>query len=136
MVGVRNRGRFGVEAEYVDLGRPRTSTSVGCVESRASGPAVFGLLYLPVPMPYLDVFGKARLANIQQRATVTSSSGGSACAPGIGCDGFNRSESEFAWGTGAEFKSGALAVRAEFEQYRASGDSLALGSVGVLWNFL
>ena len=136
LVGVRSPGGFGADAEYVDLGRPHGSAAAGRVDMRASGPAVFGLVYLPVPVPHLDLFGKAGLANIQQNATVTLNSGGSACAPGIGCDGFNRSESEFAWGAGAEFNAGALGVRIEFEQFRASGGSLNFGSVGVLWKFL
>lgn len=135
LVGVRSFGRFGAEAEYVDLGRPRTDTASGRVDTRASGPAVFGLLYLPIPVPFLSVYGKAGLANIQQRATVTTASGSSDCVPGIGCDGFNRSESEFAWGVGSEFRARAVSVRVEFEQFRASGGSLNLGSVGVLWSF-
>ena len=136
VVGVRGFAGLAAEAEYVDLGRPRTDSAVGTVETRASGPAVFGLFYLPVPVPYLGVFAKAGLATIQQRATVRLPSGGSDCVPGVGCDGFNRSESEFAWGAGAELKASSVAVRFEFEQFRASGGSLNFGSVGVFWRFL
>jgi opacity protein-like surface antigen len=135
VVGVRALDFLGAEAEYVDLGRARVNTQYAQLDSRASGPAVFGLAYLPIPIPYLDVFGKAGIANIQQRATLQSNGGGSACLPGVGCDGFNRSESEFAWGGGVQVKVAKIAVRAEFEQYRASGGSLNLGSVGVFWTF-
>ena len=133
---MRVPGGLGAEAEFVDLGRARTHSAVGTVESRASGPAVFGLFYVPVPLPYLGIFAKAGLANIQQRATVTPASGASDCVPGVGCDGFNRSESEFAWGAGAEIKASSVTVRLEFEPFRASGGSLNFGSVGVVWNFL
>ena len=134
VVGVRALSVLGAEAEYVDLGHPRTTTSAGRLDSKANGPAVFGLAYLPLPVPYLDVFAKAGLANIQQRATVQVG-GGADCVPGIGCDGFNRSESEFAWGVGAQVKAASMAVRVEFEQFRASGGSLNLGSVGFFWTF-
>lgn len=135
VVGVRALSSFGAEAEYVDLGRPRGSTVDGRVTTRASGPAVFGLYYLPLPVPNFDVFAKAGVANIQQRATIAIGSGGTACLPGVGCDGFNRSESEFAWGGGAQVRAGPTTVRFEFEQFRASGGSLNFASVGFHWNF-
>ncbi len=96
---------------------------------------MFGVVYLPIPVPYLGVFAKAGLANSQQRAAVTTSAG-TYCVPGVGCDGFNRSESEFAWGAGAELKASSVAVRVEFEPFRAPGGSLDLGSIGLLWSFL
>ena len=126
---------LGAEAEYVDMGHPRGNTPSGHVNSQGSGPAVFGLAYLPLLLPYLDIYVKAGLANIQQRTTITLSSGGNACAAGVGCDGFNRSESEFAWGGGAQLKAGSFSVRFEVEQFRASGGQLNLGTVGFLWNF-
>ena len=64
-LGVRRFGRFSAEAEYADLGRPRTSTAAARVERRAR----------------------------------------------------------------------SIAERVEFEQFRASGDSLNSGSVGALWSF-
>jgi len=134
VVGVRALDFLGAEAEYVDLGHARHATQYGQLNSRASGPAVFGVAYLPIPIPFVDVFGKAGLANVQQKASLQGS-GGSACVPGVGCDGFNRTESEFAWGGGVQVKVASLAVRAEFEQYRASGGSVNLGSVGVFWTF-
>ncbi len=135
VIGVRALSAFGAEAEYVDLGRPRGSSVAGRLETQASGPAVFGLAYLPLPLPYLDVYAKAGIANVQQRATVDLAGGGSACAAGLGCDGLNRSESEFAWGGGAQIKTGSVAVRVEFEQYRAAGGALSFGTVGLLWTF-
>jgi opacity protein-like surface antigen len=136
LAGVRAVDFLGAEAAYVDLGRPRSTSTSGQVNSRASGPVVFGVAYLPLAIPYLDVYAKAGVANIQQRTTVTLSSGANACVPGVGCDGFNRSESEFAWGGGAQLKTGSIAIRVEYEQFRASGGDLGIGSVAFLWNFL
>jgi len=136
LVGVRALDSLGAEVAYVDLGRPRSTVAAGHVNMQATGPVVFGIAYLPLPVPYLDVFAKAGVANVQQRATVTLPSGASACAAGVTCDGFNRTESEFAWGGGAQIRTGALSIRVEYEQFRASGGELGLGSVGFLWSFL
>lgn len=51
VVSVRGFGGLGAGAQYVDRGRPRTDSAVGTVETRASEPAVFGLLYVPIPVP-------------------------------------------------------------------------------------
>jgi hypothetical protein len=136
LAGVRAIDYVGGEVAYVDLGRPRTTTSSGELTSRATGPAVFGVAYLPLPIPNFDLYAKAGLANIQQRASVTLSNGTNACAPGVGCEGLNRTESEFAWGAGAQVRAGPVAVRVEYEQFRASGGDLSVGSVNFLWNFL
>jgi len=134
--GVRLVQVFGAEAEYVDMGSPTGRLSFGDVHTTANGPAVFGVAYLPLPVPFFDVFAKAGLANVQQQATVRLTPGVGTCALGIACDGFSRSESEFAWGAGAQVKSGSLAVRAEYEQFRAPGGNLNFASVGFYWNFL
>lgn len=135
LFGLRPISLFGAEVEYVDFGSPHGVSSFGRVDTQASGPAVFGLGYLPLPLPYLDIYGKAGLSNVQQRATVRLASGFGTCAIGVGCDGFNRTESEFAWGAGSQIKSGAFAVRLDFEQLRASGGNLNFSSVGFLWFF-
>ena len=136
LIGVRAIGYIGAEAEYVDLGRPSSGTAYGQAQTRANGPAVFGLAYLPLPIPLLDVYGKAGVANIQQRATVTLPGGANTCVQGVSCSGFNRSESEFAWGGGAQVKAGPVAFRLEYEQFRASGGNLSMASVGVTYSFL
>lgn len=135
LFGLRPTSLFGAEVEYVDFGSPHSFSSFGRVDSQASGPAVFGLGYLPLPLPYLDVYGKAGLSNVQQRANVSLGPGYSACAAGVSCEGFSRSESEFAWGAGAQIKAGAFGVRLDFEQLRASGGNLNFSSVGFLWFF-
>jgi opacity protein-like surface antigen len=135
VAGARPFDWFAGEVEYADLGRPHSVIGIGSVSTKATGPAAFALGFLPLPVPLLDVYGKAGVANIQQTAVVTLGSGASACAPGVTCDGFSRTESEFAWGVGAQVKTGALAVRAEFEQFRASGGNLNFASVGLFWTF-
>ena len=135
VAGVRPFDWFAAEVEYADLGQPHSVIGIGSVSTKATGPAAFALGFLPLPVPMLDVYGKAGFANIQQSATITLGSGAVACAPGVTCDGFSRTESEFAWGVGAQVKTGALAVRAEFEQFRASGGNLSFASVGLFWSF-
>jgi hypothetical protein len=135
VVGVRAVDLFGAEAEYVNLGRPHALDAAGHVSTHASGPAVFAIAYLPNPVPNLDLFGKAGIANIQQTASVSLGSGGSGCVAGITCDGLSTTTSEFAWGLGAQLRYGSLGVRAEVEQYRASGGNLNFATVGIYWSF-
>jgi opacity protein-like surface antigen len=135
--GVRAIDLFGGEIEYANLGSPHKALGgYGDVRTTASGPAVFGMAYLPLPVPFLDLYAKAGLANIQQRAEVALAPGFNTCAQGISCGGFSTTESEFAWGAGAQLKSGSIAVRAEFEQFRATGGNLNLASIGLYWTFL
>lgn len=136
LIGVRAVDVFGGEAEYVDLGRPHGTIAAGNVQATATGPAVFGVAYLPLPLPYLDLYAKAGLANIQEKATVTLGSGVGTCAQGVSCAGFSRSESQFAWGAGSQIKSGSMAVRAEFEQFRLSGGNVSFATIGFYWTFL
>ena len=124
---------LGAEAEYVDLGAPNGDLSFGNVRTKATGPAVFGVAYLPLPVPYLDLYAKAGLADVQQQARVRLAPGVGTCALGIACQGFSRSASDFAWGAGAQVKAGSVAVRAEFEQFRAPGGDLNFASVGLYW---
>jgi hypothetical protein len=85
---------------------------------------VFLLGCLPLPVPLPDGYGKAGLAGFRQSADA-----------GLGCCGLGRSECESAWGAGAQIKAGAIAVRIEFERYRAAGGQMNLASAGVLWRF-
>ena len=126
----------GAEVEYVDFGHPRTATRFGAVDAKASGWAVFAVAYLPIPVPFLNVFGKAGIHNILARATVTLASGASDCAPNARCGDIGPTETGFAWGGGAQLKRESFGARVEFEQFRTSGGRMNLVSAGFFWSFL
>jgi Outer membrane protein beta-barrel domain len=143
--GVRPLPALGVEVAYIDFGTVTAPSPfpAGFLSysdsSKQSAAALFGVGYLPIPVPFLDVYGKAGLAwlHTDQRVTVTSY----ACPPvGYGSCGpytlrQDQSSTNFAFGVGAQAKLGAFAIRAEYEQVSASGGNPDLLSVGILWNF-
>src|SRR5256886_15740899 len=66
IVGIRPLSIIGAEAEYLDFGSatgsasiPATVTSGGLNatgDSHPKAPAIFAMGYLPIPLPYLDIF--------------------------------------------------------------------------------
>jgi opacity protein-like surface antigen len=141
IVGVRPISPLGVEGEYIDFGNPSTSRSNAFVDgfmaADAKATAVFGLGYLPLPVPFLDFYGKAGVARLHS----TSEEAGPApfcpasfvgpCLPGT----LKQSawSTNFAYGAGAQGEVGALAVRAEYERINASGGNPDIFSVSVTW---
>jgi opacity protein-like surface antigen len=141
--GIRPMSALGVELQYIDFGNPSaglSNTAFGGL-SKADQKAVtlFGLGYLPLPVPFLDVYGKLGIARLHTATTEVSpipfcpasfTSCGSPAA-------FNLSDSSthFAYGAGVQGKLGSLAIRAEYERIGASGDNPDIFSLGVTWTF-
>jgi opacity protein-like surface antigen len=133
LVGIRPLALFGAEIAYTDFGHPNYSQGVpgGLNDSvHASSADALGIVYLPLPVPLLDVYGKAGVARLNYRA---SSSNG--C---LACNLFNAdySETRLAYGGGAQLKFDRLAVRVEYERISASNGDPSLLSVGLTWKFL
>jgi hypothetical protein len=129
LVGIRAT-LLGAEISYVDFGHPTYSQGVpgGLNASvRASSPQALGLLYLPLPVPLVDLYGKAGVARLSYHAS--SSSG---C---LACSFFNAdyTRTRFAYGAGTQLKFDKLAVRVEYERIAATNGDPSLLSVGVAW---
>ncbi len=70
--GIRPISPLGVELEYIDFGNPSSSTNSGFGEiSRADAKALalFGVGYLPLPAPFLTVYGKFGISRLHTTAT-------------------------------------------------------------------
>jgi OmpA-like transmembrane domain len=105
--GLRPISPLGVELEYIDFGNPiagLSNTGLGGL-SRADQKAVtlFGLGYLPLPVPFLDVYGKLGIARLHTTTTEVAPipfcpAGFTPCSPTT----FNISDSStnFAYGAG------------------------------------
>jgi opacity protein-like surface antigen len=140
--GIRPISPLGVELEYIDFGNPSaglSSSGLGGL-SKADQKAVtlFGLGYLPLPLPFLDVYGKQGIARLHTTTTEISPIpfcpvGFTSCSPTT----FNISDSStnFAYGAGVQGKVGSLAIRAEYERISASGGNPDIFSLGVTWTF-
>jgi len=121
LVGIRPLPPLGGELEYIDFGHP--DTTLGPVRANARNRAV-GLVavgYLPIPV--IDVFGKAGVARVQtiahgvpatpQQGTVCSNSSLSCLFD------TDHTDTRFAYGAGAQVKLNRLGIRAEYERISA-----------------
>ena len=127
-LGVRPISVFGLEYDYINFGSPndRYGSFYNNGGRRTQANALFGVGYLPLPLPFLDVYGKAGVARLQANTTVY----------GLATPfDLNYTNTDFAYGVGTQVKFGNLAVRAEFERIRDSNGDPDMLSVGVNFTF-
>jgi hypothetical protein len=112
--GFRPISLFAVEADYIDLGSQSISAADVSTHLSYKAFAGYAVGYLPVPVPYLDVFGKVGLAR-------WTSSGSSVISPGApgGSGLFSLSDNgtQFAWGVGGQVHMGNFGGRLEYENF-------------------
>lgn len=99
-VGLRAVSYLGAELDYIDFGKPNGDGDT----FKYKGFAGFGLFYVPIPLPVLDVYLKAGLARVDVDV------------PSLD---ISNDDTKFAFGGGVQLKVGSFAVRAEYEQYKA-----------------
>jgi opacity protein-like surface antigen len=141
--GIRPLALLGVELEYIDFGnpsdRPLGLGGLSRVDARAG--AAFGVGYLPLPLPYVDVYGKLGVARLRTRATevpppAVCPTAEPACtvvfAPPFDITDWS---TDLAYGFGVQGKWGSFALRAEYERIAANAGNPDLLSVGVTVTF-
>jgi opacity protein-like surface antigen len=125
----------GAEVSYIDFGHPSGSLGGQAADVTIKGEAAFGVFYLPLPLPVVDVYAKAGLARLQSTVNSTQFLAGvGPCpvnAPNCALWAFrvDRTNTSFAGGVGGQFKLGSLALRAEYERFDAAGGNPGLVSV-------
>jgi hypothetical protein len=129
-VGVRPIPFLGFEADYMDLGGQSRDFGFQGANYRAHVDAhafsAFAVGFVPLPVPFLDVFGKAGLA----RWTLDGHDNSSLFA-------LDDHGTDFAWGGGAQAHFGALGLRLEYEQFNVRNtDGAKVVSFDVAWHFL
>jgi len=111
--GFRPISAFAVEADYMDLGSetaegPCTNCCMaacrGINQSDAQVFAAYAVGFLPVPVPFLDIYGKAGLA----RSKLSTDESGSAAS---------NHGTEFAWGVGVQAHIRYVGGRLEYESF-------------------
>jgi Outer membrane protein beta-barrel domain len=109
--GVRPINMFAVEADYIDLGSQSVNSPTAFADLHYKAVAGYAVGYLPLPLPWVDVFGKVGLAYW----TLSGSAGciGDACFIGRVSD----NGSQFAWGAGGQVHFGNLGARLEYESF-------------------
>jgi Outer membrane protein beta-barrel domain len=116
--GVRPISWFAVEADYLDLGSQSAQQQCTwcCMavckvstHSDAQAFAGYALGFLPIPVPFLDIYGKVGLARWELN--------GSEGAAGSPFSSFSDHGTEFAWGVGAQAHVGKIGGRLEYESF-------------------
>ncbi len=143
MVGLRPLSLIGAEVEYVDFGHPADSQNSGLValntNVHAHAQSAFGLFYLPLPIPFVDLYGKAGLSRLQTSASVTPVTNPSVCsiAPTTsGCAfGLSRTDTHMAWGIGSQVKLASWSIRVEYERFSSPSGNPGFASASLAWHF-
>jgi opacity protein-like surface antigen len=140
VAGWRPLDMFGAEVEYANLGSKDvtyvSSTATTQISTDAHATAAFALLYLPVPMPWFDLYAKAGPARVQSNTSVRLTP--LVCPAPTSCpisSTDDSSRTSLAWGAGGQFKFGLPAIRLEYERFAGSQGTDALLTLGVTANF-
>jgi hypothetical protein len=146
IAGLRPIPLVGAEFEYIDFGNAggNSGTYSGTydygVSAHPKATVLYGLGYLPLPLPFLDVYGKLGVAHLQ---TDNSYYYSDVCplpiAAPAGCTAgssrLDREDTRFAYGAGVQAKFQDFAFRGEYERISSPyGDPNTL-MASVTWTF-
>jgi len=142
-IGIRPISLIGLEAAYIDFGQPSRhhnyDFNVSGSDSHPTAPALFAVGYLPIPIPFIDVFGKvgaARLSTTLTDFVQQPCIANGPCPYFVPTSRHQVTDTRFAYGAGVQsrFPFG-LTIRGEYERISSPfGDPDAL-IVSVLWQF-
>jgi opacity protein-like surface antigen len=151
VIGLRPIPFLGAEGEYLDFGNKRLGAGQpffagsntqqflgGNAHDRAA--AVFAVGYLPLPIPWLEPFGKIGWAQIWEHDNYTDNVFVNGSPTGQVSASQSTHPSGAAYGGGLQFHFAQLAVRAQYERISGSRsfgewNNPALLSVGLNWTF-
>jgi opacity protein-like surface antigen len=145
IIGVRPIPYVGAEFEYIDFGQPGnhgggfSNTAANGLDTNPRAPVLFAVGYVPIPLPYVDIFGKLGVARLTLDETQYIGVG---CAPGTTCQNYTAigrtdiTQTRLAYGAGVSSKLPlGFTVRAEYERISSPfGDPDAF-TVSALWTF-
>jgi hypothetical protein len=141
IAGVRPLPIIGAEFEYIDFGQPGNHYGYNNIanygfDSHPRAAALFGVGYLPLPVPFFDVYGKAGVARLNLDVTTVDPL--AVCpvsSPNCGFSRHSQSDNKFAYGVGVQSKAWGVSFRAEYERISSQyGDPDAL-TVSATWTF-
>jgi hypothetical protein len=138
-VGARPISFAGIEVAYMDLGHataplppPTFAVAYLSDNSRQQAGTLFGVGYLPLPVSFMDIYGKLGIARLDTRMQFEA---GEDIPPGLVNILRNQWGTDVAYGAGIQARYGQFALRAEYERIDALGGAPAFSSVGILWSF-
>jgi opacity protein-like surface antigen len=150
MAGIRPISWLGGEIEYLDLGSTHLGSSLlvpgdpgagevlGASSTTRAG-AGFAMGYLPLPVSWMDVFGKVGVARLQTPSSYTVDLPAD-CSPSGSCSSVDQIfvanhpvDTGAGYGAGAQVHFNAFAVRAEYERINTGIGNPYLLSIGFTW---
>jgi hypothetical protein len=145
IAGLRPISLVGAEIEYIDFGNARGNDGYYygnydySVSAHPKATVVYGIGYLPLPLPFLDVYGKLGVARLQTDNSYYTPVGDCTAAVQVSCPAvgfrFDEQNTKFAYGAGVQTKFQDFAFRAEYERISSPyGDPNAF-TVSVTWTF-
>jgi hypothetical protein len=144
MAGIRPISIVGAELEYMDFGSANGNNGYYNnnyyynANSHPKATILYGVGYLPLPLPYLDVFGKLGVARLQtnQSNFVNPTGAGTCLYPCIPIStDINQTNDKFAYGAGVQFRWQDFAFRAEYEGISSNYGNPAAVSISATWTF-
>ena len=110
---------LGVDVDYMDLGSQSAGTFYGPASANTKAFAAYAVGYLPIPVPNIDVYGKAGLARWQFNGSL----------PAQGLFSLSENGTDFAWGVGGQVHFlERFAVRLEYEHFNIrEADDVQIG---------
>jgi opacity protein-like surface antigen len=123
--GVRFISLLGAEVAYLDFGSPEGTIAGQNVQADLDGKSLMGLVYLPIPVPVVDVFGKAGYTRLDGSVSVNSST--------VLRSSLN--EDAFTYGAGVQVKFAGWGIRGEYERFTASGRDPSLWTISLAKHF-
>jgi hypothetical protein len=129
--GVRPLSFIAGELDYMDMGSGTSTFGNGnTTTSKAKAFAGYAVGFLPIPVPYLDLFAKAGLARYELSGNGTAGGGA------VPLLSFSTNGTEFAWGGGAQVHFGNFGARLEYENFNMTNTSGAgIVSLSLMLNF-
>jgi hypothetical protein len=143
LVGLRPLPFVGAELEYIDFGNAGGNDGYYSsyydygVSAHPKATVLYGLGYLPLPLPFLDVYGKLGVARLQTdnsyfyNVPCTSSTSG-VCAVE---SRFDQQNTKLAYGAGLQAKWQDFALRGEYERISSSYGDPNTVMVSLTWTF-
>jgi OOP family OmpA-OmpF porin len=118
IAGIRPLDWFGVEAAYVNFGKPEDTVVGQKLKADGDGISAFAVGFLATGP--VDLFAKVGLISWDSKISGS----------------FDDSGTDLAYGAGAQFRVLSLSIRAEYEKFDVSDADLDMISVGVTYTFL
>jgi len=139
LIGIRPIPVIGAEVEYLDFGSSNGNNgyynnyyNYGA-NSHPKATMLFAVGYLPIPVPFLDVYGKLGAAHLQSNISFNTCT--DASCSNVSTYTVDQSNTKFAYGAGVQWRWQEFAFRAEYEGVASEYGNPEALMVSVTWTF-